>query len=207
MRRPGSTQLAQLKASTAAWHAHAETHVHILAPGATIADYEAYLAAMLGFHAPVEAALAGSTPLAAAGFDAPGRRKTGWLRADLAALGVSDSRTVCPSPPGLASAAAAVGAAYVLEGATLGGRFILSRLPAGLAGVRGRATRFLAGYQDQTGARWRGFGEVVERVVTSPAALDEAVAGACQTFARLCAWLAEVTPGEAAAHAAEEGAA
>jgi heme oxygenase len=82
----------------------------------------------------------------------------------------------------------------VLEGSTLGGRYILAKLPPALAPLRGRATAFLEGYGAETGARWRAFGEIALRAIGSAAdvdaAEDEAVAGACETFARLIDWLA-----------------
>lgn len=187
----GCSSLRRLKAETAALHARAEDFVRILDADATLTDYQRYLAAMHGFHAPLEARFAAHTQLYACGFDASVRRKRTLIERDLAALG--DPRTAWPSCPRLPETeplGRAIGAAYVIEGSTLGGRFILSKLPPALAALRGRATAFLAGYGAETGARWRAFGEVVERALDTPALEDDAVAGACETFARLIDWLA-----------------
>ena len=197
----GRSSLRRLKVETASLHARAEEYVRILEEDATLAKYHRYLAAMHGYHAPMEAGLAAHEALAAVGFDAIVRRKRTLIESDLAALG--DPRKAwpaCPRLPEIGSLGRAIGAAYVIEGSTLGGRFILSKLPPALAPLRGRATAFLEGYGAETGARWRAFGEVVERALDTPALEDDAVAGACETFTRLSDWLAV----HEAPHAARE---
>lgn len=190
----GHSQLRRLKQATTALHQLAERHVRILDADATIADYRSYLAAMLGYHGPLEDRFTAHTELQATGFDAAGRRKTSLLCDDLAALGDDPWATPrCGRLPATTSLPRALGVAYVLEGSTLGGRFILARLPVQLAGLRGRATAFLAGYGGETGARWRSFAAIVERAVTTASAEDEAVAAARETFARLIDWLAAHT--------------
>jgi heme oxygenase len=187
----GRSTLRRLKRETAVLHARAEQHVRILDEDATPADYHRYLVALHGYHAPVEDRLAAHPGLAAAGFDAPSRRKRALLERDLASLG--DPRAswpACPRLPELGALARAVGAAYVLEGSTLGGRYILAKLPPPLAALRGRATAFLEGYGAETGARWRAFGDVVVRAIASRADEDDAVAGACEAFTCLIDWLA-----------------
>jgi heme oxygenase len=107
------------------------------------------------------------------------------LRRDVAALSPSADATLrCFALPSCVSTAHQLGIAYVIEGSTLGGKFILARLPPALAALRGVATAFLEGYGAATGARWKSFGAIVERLVTSPAAEAEAVAGARETLAR-----------------------
>ncbi len=108
---------------------------------------------------------------------------------DLRSLDVSPGPD-CQEIPDASSLARAIGVAYVLEGSTLGGRYILSRLPPAIAAVRGTATAFLEGYGVATGDLWRGFGAIVERTITSDVAAAEAVAGARDAFARLVGWLA-----------------
>jgi heme oxygenase len=84
-----------------------------------------------------------------------------------------------------------LGVAYVIEGSTLGGKFILARLPPALAPLRGTATGFLEGYGAATGERWRSFGGVVERAITTPEEVADAVAGARDAFGRMIDWLAQ----------------
>ncbi|HWO21551.1 MAG TPA: biliverdin-producing heme oxygenase [Kofleriaceae bacterium] len=188
----GRSSLRRLKSETAALHARAEQYVRILDADATAADYHRYLVAMHGYHAPLERGLAAHEGLAAAGFEAPLRQKRALLEQDLAQLSAGRGQCAhdCPRLPALGSLARATGVAYVLEGSTLGGRYVLAKLPPALAALRGRATAFLEGYGDATGARWRAFGDVVARAIGSPADEDEAAEGACEAFARLIDWLA-----------------
>ncbi|MBZ5712402.1 biliverdin-producing heme oxygenase [Nannocystis pusilla] len=196
----GHGPLRRLKDGTAELHQEAELHVRILDADATLTDYRRYLAAMFGYHAPLEDALAGHEGLRRAGFDPARRRKSPLLVADLRALGEDPGALPpCVAVPPVTTLPRALGVAYVLEGATLGGRYILAKLPPQLAPLRGRATAFLAGYGAQTGACWRAFAAVVERVLVTPEAEAEAVAGARETFARLIDWLAAQTRAAGAA--------
>jgi heme oxygenase len=87
------------------------------------------------------------------------RVKESWLRADLTDLGCD---RIAPSSlplPSLASPLHALGAAYVVEGATLGGPVLLARLRT--AGVldpeHPGGARFLSGYGARNAAMWRAF--------------------------------------------------
>lgn len=188
---PGRQPLRALKDETLELHARAEHYVRILDRDATVEDYARYLVAMLGFHAPIEALLAGDRELSAAGFQANLRRKAHLIAHDLRAVAPSGIATPrCSALPISATAAQRIGIAYVIEGSTLGGKFVVSRLPPALVGLRGAATAFLDGYGTATGERWRAFGGVVDRVVTSPEAERDAITGARATFERLIDWLA-----------------
>lgn len=188
---PGRQPLRALKDQTRDLHLEAERHVHILEPDAALDDYARYLRAMLGFHTPIEELFASDAALAAAGFAAASRRKRQWLERDLAIVEPCGTATArCGALPSSVTFARRIGIAYVIEGSTLGGKFILARLPPRLAALRGTATAFLEGYGADTGARWRSFGALVEREVATPEAEAEAIAGARDTFVRLIDWLA-----------------
>ncbi|NVB78208.1 MAG: biliverdin-producing heme oxygenase [Kofleriaceae bacterium] len=179
-----------MKDDTADLHALAEQYVRILDADARISDYARYLRAMLGYHLPIEETFAANDDLAQLGFAAQRRRKSHLLERDLETLGEERPFARCTAMPALPSMGHCIGAAYVIEGSTLGGRYILSRLPAVLAAVRGSATAFLEGYGAETGARWRAFGAIVERALADRDAEDAAVAGARATFSTLIDWLA-----------------
>ncbi len=181
--------LKQLKERTADLHLEAERHVRILDADATDATYAQYLTKMFGFHAPLELAFARHGGLEAAGFGALQRAKRGWLAHDLAVLGVQTSPPLCPALPSLGDVLRAIGVAYVIEGSTLGGRFILSRMKPRFAHLMGRATRFLEGYREETGVRWRQFASIAERILYDDTAIEAACAGARDTFQRLTEWL------------------
>lgn len=166
-----------LRSATAELHREAERHVRILDPDATEATYTRYLQRMFGFHTACERAF--SIPF-------EGRQKSAAIAADLAELGaVAEPIAVIPR---MRSRSYELGCAYVIEGSTLGGRFILAKMP------KQRATRFLEGYGDATGPMWRAFCAELETADD----LDEAIAGACDTFRALIAWLDE--PGREPPH-------
>lgn len=185
----GRRVLRALKDGTADLHEEAERYVRILDGDATLDDYRRYLATMAGFHVPLEAVLASHHDLASLGFDAHARRKSHLLARDLASLG-APAWALCSALPDASNLSRAIGIAYVIEGSTLGGRYVLSRLPPAIEAVRATATAFLAGYGEATGQRWRAFGEVIERGVISADDERDAVAGARDCFTCLNHWLA-----------------
>lgn len=188
----GRVTLRRLKDETAELHEEAERYVRILDAGATVEDYARYLVAMLGYHRPIEASLARCAPLIAAGFDPAVRQRAELLLQDVRSLGLDpDAVARCTRLPASTTLGRAIGIAYVLEGSTLGGRYILAKLPPAIAALRGTSTAFLDGYGSATGERWRGFGAIVERAVDNDVAAAEAVAGARDTFATMTSWLAQ----------------
>jgi heme oxygenase (biliverdin-IX-beta and delta-forming) len=77
--------------------------------------------------------------------------------------------------------AEALGAFYVLEGSSLGGRFILKVLMRRGASLGGLG--FLDPYGADTGQRWRSFLVILERELSSCELQADAVTGALNTFA------------------------
>ncbi len=172
----------RLRAATLDLHAEAERHVRILDDDATVATYVRFLDRMHGVHVATEAAFAGHAELAAAGFDASARCKSPLICADLAQLHTvpSESRCVIPDVRGIARG---LGAAYVIEGSTLGGAFVRSRLR-----LRDVPTAFLAGYGEQTGPMWKRFVAMFEQANVDA---DEAIVAARAMFRSLIDWLDE----------------
>lgn len=186
-----SPVLHRLKEATSGLHVEAEKHVRILDANASRSEYVRYLRAMHGFHAPLERMFRGHSDLAEAGFDAEGRcRKADWMRSDLRSIGDCADLRACKAVPDASCLSSAIGIAYVIEGSTLGGRFILSKLPPALAPLRGHATRYLEGYGGETGARWRAFASLVDQ---SAVEVSVAEAAACETFEKLIDWLQEAS--------------
>jgi heme oxygenase (biliverdin-IX-beta and delta-forming) len=172
----------RLRTATLDLHAAAERHVRILDDDATVTTYVRFLDRMHGVHAATEAAFAGHAELADTGFDAPARCKSPLIRADLACLGAvpGDARCVIPAVTGLARG---LGAAYVIEGSTLGGAFVRSRLR-----IPAVPTKFLGAYGEATGPMWKRFATICE---TARADADEAIATARAMFQALIDWLDE----------------
>jgi heme oxygenase len=167
----------RLEADTRQLRRFAERHVRILDGDATTADYRDYLRAMYGFHAPLEEIFAADSVLD--GRAARSRRKAPLLLQDLRALGDHTPPAWCTSLPDASTLAQRLGIAYVLEG-SLGGRYILERLSPAL---RELPCAFLAA------SGQRRFGGLVERLLVTREAADEAISAACETFVRMIEWL------------------
>jgi heme oxygenase len=192
---PGSVVLTRLRSSTADAHRRVEAR---LFPSALTgrAAYTGMLQVLLALHEPHEKRFGDLGGFDVLGIDLPARRKAPQLRADLVALHGAEppvhGRSRAPlgslpndDPPN-DDLMAALGAFYVLEGSTLGGRVLLREVRERLGDV---PTGFLAGYGDQTGHRWKQTrAALVAGVATAPAfdqAADRLVRGAIDTFAEL----------------------
>jgi heme oxygenase len=150
------------------------------------APYAGMLTAMLGLHEPLERQLAALPALAALRLDLPGRRKAHRLRADLAdlaAAGTPEPREVPEVALHLEDVPSSLGALYVLEGSTLGGRVLREQARHRLGDV---PTAFLDGYGQQTGRRWKQVRIALDAAVAAspdPAAAEQRVRhGAVATF-------------------------
>lgn len=150
--------LTRLKTDTRARHQQTETLLFagkLMAGTLSPADYAQLLQIHYRFYQSLETAVA-EQPQFFSGYDHEERRKTPWLMADLNQIG-----TALPAPaPDLFkdwTGYQLLGALYVAEGATLGGRVIagaLRRTP----GLSHLIPRFFGGYGEQTGPRWKAFG-------------------------------------------------
>ena len=192
---PGVTTslLQRLRGETAPLHAAVEQRVRILDADAHAGTYRDYLAALLGFHRPLEARIRD-----AEGIDGFLCRftpvwKTPVLASDLRALGVGDAAVAamrdCRSVPAQRTPAFTLGCMYVLEGATLGGRVIHHQLSRRMPDTMARASSYLRVYGDATVASWRAFTAALEDHAAGEPQQAEAVAGATATFASLLTWL------------------
>lgn len=156
--------------------ATAEAHARVdLAFGAfelgDSAGYAAFLRAQAMSFLPVEAALdrAGAADLLP---DWPERRRAELLRRDLVTMGLaapgSDTRVA------FGSAAAILGAIYVLEGSRLGGRMLARAVPPEFPQL------FLAA---GSSTLWRRLISVLDKQLVSPDDQADAIAAARQVFA------------------------
>jgi heme oxygenase len=102
------------------------------------------------------------------------------LAADLVALGADPADQVRAPGPVLTTPAAAVGAAYVLEGAALGARTVLDHVRSRLGPAT--PTRYLVGAGTTTGRVWLDFRARHRATIAEPEALAAAVEAATATF-------------------------
>jgi heme oxygenase len=184
--------MERLRAETAAEHTRLESATEMMSPSLSMEDYRRYLEEMWAVHAAVEPRLAAMAGLADVLPDLEARFKRPLLERDLEALGAFPMRPrPRPSIP-CAGLAEALGVLYVLEGSTLGGRFIRRHLAAVLGARVEGATSYLDAYSD-VGPMWRRFGAAVNAYGTVHGEAVEAMtAAAVATFqALLAGWSAK----------------
>lgn len=194
--------LAAIRSHTRVQHERLEAQLNLLRPDLTRAHYAALLHRLHQLYLPLEDRIAGAMPLAgqlALALDA--RRKADLLRADLRALG----QVAAPGAaelPRIADEAAAWGALYVLEGATLGGQIICRHLAPRLHLTPESGLSFYASYGALVGPRWKSFCALLtERHAgvgdDAPAFLDSAVRAAQETFSSFERWVVPALAAEA----------
>jgi heme oxygenase len=182
-----SRVLARLHRETRLCHPDADAdRMAVMTPAITPVAYRAYLVRIYGFEAPVDDLLARSD--VAAYLDMSTRTRRSLLEADLAALGLPDTRQLprCEVTQPLASVAVAFGWVYVLERNSLVHgiveRYLHNRLPSPmlLAGSYLREAHEL---------RWRELGRALERFAGhDEAAIDAIVYGARFAFRSQRSW-------------------
>ncbi len=190
--------LQRLKAATRAEHDAIEAALDLMAPRLTLTDYRRRLRRYHGFYAPLEPLIAAAADWPHWRLDMTARAKTAWLAADLFCLGDAGKHggappaalPQCSELPPLDSPAAAFGCAYVLEGATLGGRVISRHIERALGLNAADGARFFHGYGDQTGVMWKAFRTALSAFSDQPCNEDRVVASAIATFAALRNWCA-----------------
>ncbi len=149
---------------------------------------------MWGFFAPLEQAL-DSIDWGDSGIDMTKRRKLGWLESDLKQLGAEGSilpaLEICDFLPCLKCITEGLGALYVVEGSTLGGKVIMRKLQRVLGISPHAGGRFFSSYGDNTGEMWRMYLEVLERFAGVNAAETKIERSAIETFAAFDLWLSK----------------
>jgi heme oxygenase (biliverdin-IX-beta and delta-forming) len=184
--------MAALRETTWPAHQRLERRLDVKARFCDIGTYRAHLEAMWGFYAALERRL-GPDRFGTALCDCASRRKLPLLTRDLRALGAApdaiERLPQCAGLPECADTSAAFGSAYVLEGATLGGRTLLPLVHARLGLGAAHGASFLASYGELTAARWRSFGAALDAWCATATRSAVAAAAAVATFESLELWL------------------
>ena len=195
---PPRTILQRLKEETREHHTRAERVVRLLEPGLSPALYRRHLEALYGLYAPLEAQLAAqlSHDPAAHALELPRRWKRSFLERDLLALGhdaASLARLPRAPPLPLPGLPEALGAMYVLEGATLGGQVLLRHLTRHFAGHHAGHPigdfAFFRAYEEALGPMWRAFGAALVAATPDAPFADRVVHGARVTFEHFERWV------------------
>jgi heme oxygenase (biliverdin-IX-beta and delta-forming) len=163
-------------------------------------SYRNMLARFYGFVSPWEASVREQIkdPLLAKEFDS--RWKSGLLANDLLALGCSSEKLAeierMPDHRFVyGSEAALLGAAYVMEGSTLGGQMISRMLAERLNLSEHNGCSYFSSYRAHVGAMWKRFGELLRQRLVNETEKENATASAVQTFAAMDEWLSGASVG------------
>lgn len=182
----------RLRAATAARHAALDERLTALGFFSSPAGYLQFLRRSWHFQRGLECAL-DAAQAAEVVTDWPRRHRAQLIEHDLAALGSAPPHTVLSFRGDLRGGPAAIlGAAYVLEGSTLGGQFLLKQV-ARLGWDARRGASFLAGHGEGHARTWNAFLACLARHDRPGFAFDEAAraAGDAFDFARDCYTLDE----------------
>ena len=177
-----------LRRATSPQHALLEDRLARLGgPLDDLASYRSLLEGFWGFYEPFEPRLDAWHADHPDIVDWPDRRKRHLLDRDLADLGrATDGRHLprCEALPDVSTTPAALGALYVLEGSTLGGRVVTERVGRTL-GLADRGCRFFASYGPDVPRRWQAMRRAIDQERDTAAMAESANA----TFRVLTAWL------------------
>jgi heme oxygenase len=188
-----------LRQATAETHDRIELRLDMMAALADPARRVALMQRFWGLHRGAEQALA-CVLAGVADLDYPSRSKVAFLEDDLVALtGARPNQHEPVCRFAVASRAAGLGIAYVLEGSALGGAVIHRDMLA--RGMSPDGLSFFNPYGSQTGPRWREFIAVIEREGQDEGAATQIIAGARHGFSQVEDWLCRLmaAPSKAAA--------
>ena len=85
------------------------------------------------------------------------RSKLGWIKNDLQNLSIEVPENVQVFKFNSNNRSFALGIAYVIEGSTLGGRYMLKNITKNLALDKENGASYLSGYDNLSGLRWKNF--------------------------------------------------
>jgi heme oxygenase (biliverdin-IX-beta and delta-forming) len=178
----------RLRQATSPVHRQLEQTVSRRFSFSTLEGYVDFLSATHGFVAPWERSAHGRRDHEFA-FLMTSRWRGSLLDDDLIHFGIEPATLPeCTTFPAF-SGDRVLGAAYVLEGSTLGGQYMSAHLERtlGLTSELGRS--YLIGEGKQTATRWREFLAELDRIATHRNQ-DEIVGGAADAFTAIADWLA-----------------
>lgn len=149
-------------------------------------DYIRLLNLLYGFYAPMETRI--RKYLTKDLFpDIDKRCRSEYLLWDILESGIPPPRPdFCTELPVISSFAGALGALYVLEGSTMGGR-IISTMLSSLLGASNTLT-FFNGYGEETGTMWKSFKDYLNRSVSDDQ-WSELTNSATHTFVSFKNWI------------------
>lgn len=181
------TCAAWVKRTTRGKHEAAEAVMMPLIQSATDAPaYGRLLQGMYGFYTPMEQML---TPwVQAMGLHLQDYRKAHLILGDLHVLQQQPPISLCTHLPTISNQWEALGALYVLEGASLGGRVIARMLRAHQA-IPAGAFQFFEGHGQNTGSHWKAFIAFLDQQAQTPEQMEQVGSAADATFTAHALWM------------------
>lgn len=186
-----------LKSTNESAHRRLEDVIDIINPALTPQDYSALIRRFYGYIAVWETKLRSEMPSSFMPLF-ENRFKIEWLRQDMLELRALEkpphephlfaSVPLCNVMPDMSTPARMLGTAYVIEGSSLGSRFICAHLEQ-----RGNAFphRYFECYGAETGSMWKRYlGAMTSHVEVKN--YPDAVSAATQTFAGLIDWFSGI---------------
>jgi heme oxygenase len=185
--------LHRLKEETKVCHEALERGLNLSHPDFDVVALQRLLTRFYGFYAAWEPQVTAVIEHKLPEFYTP-RKKLGLLAADLSALGCdTQAQTRLPIALGLpnySSFSSALGSLYVMEGSTLGGKFIARHIETTLPLQREKGYSYFLSYGDQVGSMWKETKAVLEAHSNPGQHDNEIVHSAIATFEYLRFWLA-----------------
>lgn len=185
--------IEKLKNSTQDKHKEIERNPYtatLFQPDYPLETYTGYLKKLLGFHIPFEAAADGLD-----GLNVAEREKVSMLKNDLRFLNVPEDEIAavphCKDLPPMATAPQKIGALYVLEGSTLGGKYIKQQLEKRFGFSETGGLAYFASYGPRLMPMWLAFGQYADASAErwTEAEREEAADNARLTYDKLMDWL------------------
>jgi heme oxygenase len=177
----------ELKETTEAAHAAAEKKMVLaLKRISTPEDYVSMLNWLYGFYAPLEDLV--RSQLTEDNFpDMIKRSRAEYILWDIKEFNTeAQPPDICDHLPVIDSYARALGALYVLEGSTLGGRIIAGMISRQLTTTKGIS--YFIGYGAETGKMWQSLKDFLD-LPRSPKENQEIIAAAEDTFINFKNWI------------------
>jgi heme oxygenase len=183
---PEISFLEKLRANTAKAHKNLESlpiSSSLLHPTLSTVDYTAYLRLMYDIVAGLEKEI---LPSITSIIPQPQQLKAVQIEDDLVFTGYGKPKSFKnPFGSKIMSIPKMLGIAYVVEGSTLGGRFILKNVQAALGYDENGGATYFYGYGNKTGSTWKNFLDSLASFAVNHNCEDEIIEGAVFAFEKI----------------------
>lgn len=191
------TFLENLRNSTSQSHTDLENlpvSLSITNPAVTLKEYTDYLSLMHDVVKDAEQNIFNKLTTIIPDLDQ--RTKAGLIEEDLLFAGINKTTNTTPLSHSLPneSVAFALGIMYVIEGSTLGGRFILKNITQALGLDSEKGAKYFAGYGNTTGSHWKNFLNYMVKYQEEHKCENEIIEGANFAFNEINRYFSQVTP-------------